>query len=137
MGSIRTFFVIHQADGSGVPPEDAFATAEGYDEDKGRYLGLRVGHGVPSAIDNQTCLVKVSVARKQMEVDAKAAGKPVEPGTGNEGTITGPSGGAGAVVDGEGGTGDAPARSIHEAHCFRWFREAQRSPSWARCWPHR
>jgi len=80
-------------------PEDAFATAEGYDEDKGRYLGLRVGHGVPSAIDNQTCLVKVAVARKQMEEDAKSAGKPLVPGTGNEGTITGPSGGAGGVAE--------------------------------------
>ena len=86
-------------------PEDAFATAEGYDEDTGRYLGLRVGHGVPSAIDNQTCLVKVPVARKQMEVDTKGAGETPVPGTGNEGTITGPSGGAGAVVDGGDGTG--------------------------------
>ena len=85
-------------------PEDAFATAEGYDEDKGRYLGLRVGHGVPSAIDNQTCLVKVPLARKQMEEDAKSAGKPLEPGTGNGGTITGPTGGTGAVAEPGAGT---------------------------------
>ena len=89
-------------------PEDAFATAESYDEATGRYLGLRVGHGAPSAIDNQTCLVKVAVARKQMEVDAKATGEAPVPGTGNEGTITGPTGGAGAVVDGEGGTATPP-----------------------------
>jgi hypothetical protein len=87
-----------------LTPEDAFATAEGYDEGTGRYLGLRAGQGAPSAIENQTCLVKVPVARKQMEVDAKATGETLVPGTGNKGTITGPSGGSGAVVDGGDGT---------------------------------
>jgi hypothetical protein len=92
-------------------PEDAFATAEGYDEDTGRYLGLRVGHGVPSAIDNHTCLVKVVIARKQMEEDEKTSGKPKEPmgdpGTANEGTLSGTPGGAGAVA--EPGSGTPPA----------------------------
>jgi hypothetical protein len=49
-------------------------------------------------------LVKVAVARKQMEVDAKSAGKPVEPGTGNEGTISGPTSGTGGVAEPGGGT---------------------------------
>jgi uncharacterized protein len=51
--------------------EDTFATAEDYDEATGRYLGLRVGGGASSAIDNRTCLVKVEVARKQIEEDTK------------------------------------------------------------------
>ncbi len=69
---------------------------------------LSVKGGVPSAIDNQTCLVKVPVARKQMEEDAKSAGAPTETGTGTEGIITGPPGGAGVVTD---GGGAAPAGS--------------------------
>ena len=40
--------------------------------------------------------------------NAKTAGEPVVPGTGNEGTITGPTGGAGAVGDGGGGTAAPP-----------------------------
>ena len=49
--------------------DDTFATAENIDEASGRYLGLRLGEGGPSAIDNRTCLVKVDVARRQIEQD--------------------------------------------------------------------
>jgi hypothetical protein len=51
--------------------DDTFATAEAYDEDQGRYLGLKVGGGGPSAPDNNTCIVKVDVGRRQQEEDAK------------------------------------------------------------------
>ena len=40
----------------------------------GRYLGLRVGGGAPSAIDNRTCLVKMDVARKQVAEDTRKTG---------------------------------------------------------------
>ena len=53
--------------------EDTFATAEDYDDATGRYLGLRVGGGAPSAIDNRTCLVKVDVARKQVRTAQRRA----------------------------------------------------------------
>ena len=55
---------------------DTFGTAEDYDEDTGRYLGLRLGHGAPSAIDNRTCVIKPDVAKKQMEDDASLAPTP-------------------------------------------------------------
>ena len=54
--------------------QDTFATAEDYDEAAGRYLGLRVGGGAPSAIDNRTCLVKMDVARKQVAEDTRKTG---------------------------------------------------------------
>jgi hypothetical protein len=50
--------------------DDTFAVAEAYDEEKDRYLGLKIGNGAPSAIDNRTCLVKVDIAHKQREEDA-------------------------------------------------------------------
>ena len=69
--------------GSVLITDDTFATAEDYDEASGRYLGLRLGEGGPSAIDNHTCLVKVDVARKQMEEDTKGTPGPgADPGTG-------------------------------------------------------
>ncbi len=77
-----------------------FATAERYDEASERYLGLRVGEGGPSAIDNHTCLVKVDVARKQMEEDAKRAGAPAATVTSEPGITTGPPGGADVVSEG-------------------------------------
>jgi uncharacterized protein len=58
-------------DGASLTPEDTFGTAEDYDEEKGRYLGLRFGGSVPPVIDSRTCLVKADVARKQIEEDAK------------------------------------------------------------------
>ena len=50
------------------------------------------------------------MALLQLEEDAKITGDDRVPGTGNEGTITGPPGGAGAVVDG-GGVSAQPAAS--------------------------
>ncbi len=57
-------------------PGETFATAELYNEDSGRYLGLRLGTA-PSSLDSSTCIVKVDVARKQQEEDAEK----VEPST--------------------------------------------------------
>jgi hypothetical protein len=48
---------------------DTFALAEQYDEEAGRYLGLRAGGGAPLVIDNNTCLVKSDVAQAQTEPD--------------------------------------------------------------------
>lgn len=86
-------------DGASVlTPEDTFATAEGFDESAGRYLALRVGGGAPSAIDNHTCVVKVGVARRQLEEDAKRAAARSSDGA-SAGTMTGPSAGTSIVSD--------------------------------------
>ena len=82
--------------------DDTFATAEAYDEDSGRYLGLRIGGGGTSAIDNSTCIVKVDVARKQQEEDAKRDNPtPVDP-------PPGPTGGGTTVTPGPAGPVDPP-----------------------------
>jgi hypothetical protein len=61
-------------------PDDTFATAETFDADSGRYLGLRIGGGGNISITSNTCLVKVGVARKQQAEDAaKAPGAAVPP----------------------------------------------------------
>jgi hypothetical protein len=62
--------------------DDTFATAEDYDDASGRYLGLRIGGGSPSSIDNRTCLVKPDVARRQQAEDEKQY-PPVSPGDGS------------------------------------------------------
>jgi len=66
--------------GLSTTPEDTFALAEDFDEAAGRYLGLRLGQGAPSVIDNSICLVKVDVARKQLQedqpVDEQSPGSP-------------------------------------------------------------
>lgn len=75
-------------------PEDTFATAEAYDEDQGRYLGLRIGGGGPSAPDNNTCIVKVDVARKQQEEEPipPVSPPPLPPGGGDPPGPVGPVG---------------------------------------------
>ncbi len=53
--------------------DETFATAEAFDQEKGRYLGLKLGGGAPPAIGGDTCLVKPDVARRQRSADEKAA----------------------------------------------------------------
>ena len=84
-------------------PDDTFATAETFDADSGRYLGLRIGGGGNISITSNTCLVKVDVARKQQAEDAADA--PVPPGGGE-------SGGGGAVGIGDGTSVDTGGGSV-------------------------
>lgn len=61
---------------------DAFAYADSFDEDKGRYCGLRVGGShVHLTSDFPGLLVKSEVALKQIELEKKPAegGEPVSP----------------------------------------------------------
>jgi len=61
--------------------QDSFAYAEGYDEELGRYRGLRVGQRVPIAGDSPLgFLVKPKAALKQHEIEKAAIEKAV--GTG-------------------------------------------------------
>ena len=73
-------------------PDDTFATAEIFDADSGRYLGLRIGGGVNISITSNTCLVKIGVARKQEAEDAAKIPDPVVPSAGG-GTPAVPGGG--------------------------------------------
>jgi predicted AAA+ superfamily ATPase len=49
--------------------EDSFAYAEGWDEPKGRYKGLRAGQGGRIVIDSESLLVKPEVAAAQLDAE--------------------------------------------------------------------
>ena len=66
---------------------DTFAYAEGFDEDKRRYLGLRAGEALqqPLTADSSGLVVRPNVARKQMDAEVPAGPGPGpggEPGPG-------------------------------------------------------
>jgi hypothetical protein len=52
---------------STVVESDSFAYAEGYDEEKGRYVGLRTGGGGSVVMDGSSLLVKPDIARRQID----------------------------------------------------------------------
>jgi predicted AAA+ superfamily ATPase len=54
---------------STVVESDNFAYAEAYDEESGRYLGLRAGGGGSVVLGSNSLLVKPQVARRQVEAD--------------------------------------------------------------------
>ena len=57
---------------------DAFAYAESYDEEKGRYRGLRASQLLPPlTADSPGLVVRPEVARKQMEADPDPGPKPI------------------------------------------------------------
>jgi len=87
---------------------DTFAFADGYDEAKGRYLGIRGGQILSFGSDAIGLLVKSTVADAQMETERPKAptqpgGAGVEPGGGGT-----PKGG-GTPVTGKPGGGGTPA----------------------------
>jgi hypothetical protein len=49
-----------------------------WDDEKGRYLGLQAGEAVQASVDATSVLVKPGVARRQLDEDARAAGKEAE-----------------------------------------------------------
>lgn len=60
--------------------QDAYAYAESYDEAEGRYRGLRAGQHVTVREDDKGLLVRPEVAKRQMEAEAAAAARVVQPG---------------------------------------------------------
>ena len=63
--------------------QDTFAYAESYDEEAGRYRGLRAMQTFPIAEGDTGLLVKPDVARQQMDAEAAAVAVPAEgPGIG-------------------------------------------------------
>ena len=83
---------------------DTFAYAEGFDEEKKRYLGLQAGAALPPlTADDQGLVVRPEVARKQLDAEV-----PVEPGPGpgpppGPGPQPGPGLGPGPVLPPETG----------------------------------
>lgn len=75
-------------DGTGLLTweKDSFAFADSFDEEAGRYRGLRCAQRVSLAdADVPGLLVKSEVARKQMEAEAEQPADPDVPDTGNTG----------------------------------------------------
>jgi len=58
---------------------DAFAFADSYDQEAGRYRGLRAGQQVEVSQDYSGLLVKSEVARRQLEAEGAAAPTPKPP----------------------------------------------------------
>lgn len=78
---------------STIVSSDVFAYAGGYDEESGRYIGLRTGGGGEVLIDSSSLLVKPEAARKQIEAEEQEARERAERMSGQE---AGPDGGAGS-----------------------------------------
>jgi Protein of unknown function (DUF499) len=64
--------------------QDTFAYAEAWDEDAGRYRGLRAGEQVSALVDGSSVVVKSEAARRQLEAEAPtplpSSEEPGEPG---------------------------------------------------------
>lgn len=54
---------------------DNFAYAEGFDDVKGKYLGLRAATGISPSIGPQSLLVKPEVAQKQLDAENREQGR--------------------------------------------------------------
>jgi predicted AAA+ superfamily ATPase len=69
---------------------ETFAYAEGWDETRGRYQGLKAGQAVQVPVDGLSLLVKPEVAAAQMQAEAQqqAARQPVAGIQGNDGGST-------------------------------------------------
>jgi hypothetical protein len=79
--------------------KDSFAYADGYDEDAGRYRGLRAGELVPIGEDAPGLLVKPEVARAQLEAEvAVSPGRPPTATPGDEEDVRGPGTGTTPVT---------------------------------------
>ncbi|MCT7958049.1 Swt1 family HEPN domain-containing protein [Laspinema palackyanum] len=52
---------------------DSFAYAEGFDEESGKYLGLRAGTGINPSISPQSLLVKPEIAQQQFDSEARVS----------------------------------------------------------------
>lgn len=60
--------------------ENAFAFASGFDESKGKYLGLQAGAGVNPSISPHCLLVKPGAAQQQFEAEAERQKTPIPSG---------------------------------------------------------
>jgi hypothetical protein len=80
--------------------EDSFAFAEGWDEQKGRYKGLRAGQSCRVVSDPESLIVKPDVAAAQLEAERQPQPTPGSTVVGlapvpGDGSLTGQPGGTG------------------------------------------
>jgi antitoxin component of MazEF toxin-antitoxin module len=74
--------VLQQAVQSGVAEllwNENFAYATGWDESKGRYLGLKASEHVSVTLSSQSLIVKPEVAQRQFDADTAATAMTIEP----------------------------------------------------------
>jgi predicted AAA+ superfamily ATPase len=92
--------------------QETFAYAEGWDEQRKRYVGLRAGQSVRVLVDGQSRVVKPDVAAAQMEADRQPAAGPAGASAGAAaGGRSGPGGGSQAGGGGAAGVGPATGAS--------------------------
>jgi hypothetical protein len=98
---------------------ETFAYADAWDESRGRYKGLKIGHGARILTDADRLLVKPEIAAEQMEADRQQAAG----GTSTSPAGTGSTGGGTSVVPPQPGTGSGglvppppPARELRRFH---------------------
>jgi len=77
---------------STVTSSDVFAYAGGYDEESGRYVGLRTGGGGSAVLDSSSLLVKPEAARAQVELEEEEARQREREKAGQDNGSEGPSG---------------------------------------------
>jgi len=90
--------------------DDAFAVADGYDEEKGRYVGVRVAQGT-GALTASTLVVKPEVASAQQAEVVRD--KPAGEEYGSDGETR-----SGGLSSGEGGDGGAPNAGASKVRTF-------------------
>jgi len=100
---------------------ETFAYAEGFDEARQRYKGLRTGASVRVLLDGQSVLVKPEVAIAQMQADEQQRAVPVgggKPGAGGKAGSdgNGSSTPGGDAVTGRGETAPPPPPELRRFH---------------------
>jgi uncharacterized protein len=102
-----------------VVESESFAYAEGYDEEKGRYVGLRLGGGGSIAMDGSSLIIKPEVARRQLEHGEEDGDKDTSNGNG---IIDSPD------TDGDGDGGGRVSHPVAEALPRRYYASATLDP---------
>ena len=104
--------------------QDAFAFADSYDEEAGRYRGLRAGRVLTLADgDAPGLLVKAAVARRQLDAESAAPSRDAAPAKGEAGAGTTAHGGP------EPGAGDQPAEAPRPAPPKRFHGTVELDPA--------
>ena len=96
---------------------ESFAYADGWDEGKSRYRGLRAGHIGTISLEGESVLVKPDVAASQMEAE-RPSQQPQSPSGGPEGVQVGGATATGVVLQTTPGAPPAPAMPAQQPRRF-------------------
>lgn len=102
--------------------QETFAYAEGWDEKKDVYRGLRAGSAGIVTLDNSSLVVKPEAATRQQRAQQETVQPSIQSSPGAE-TIPGVGSGAGATGSIEGPTQPAPPRATPKAKRFHGVAE--------------